>query len=144
LYDEYVSSEAFTMSKSLTIVWQYLRAFALIYACLYAGIAISALLPITIPGSIIGMLIMFFLLALQILPAKWVNPGCYVLIRYMALLFVPIGVGVMQYYDVLRAQFGPVVVSCAISTLVVFLVVSWSSHLVHGERKVTGEKGAKS
>ncbi|WP_312454251.1 CidA/LrgA family protein [Pseudescherichia sp.] len=131
------------MSKSLTIVWQYLRAFALIYACLYAGIAISALLPITIPGSIIGMLIMFFLLALQILPAKWVNPGCYVLIRYMALLFVPIGVGVMQYYDVLRAQFGPVVVSCAISTLVVFLVVSWSSHLVHGERKVTGEKGAK-
>ena len=131
------------MSKSLIVIWQYLRAFALIYACLYAGIAISSLLPITIPGSIIGMLIMFFLLALQILPAKWVNPGCYVLIRYMALLFVPIGVGVMQYYDVLRAQFGPVVVSCAISTLVVFLVVSWSSHLIHGERKVTGEKGAK-
>lgn len=132
------------MSKSLTVVWQYLRAFVLIYACLYAGIALSSLLPITIPGSIIGMLLMFVLLALQILPAKWVNPGCYVLIRYMALLFVPIGVGVMQYYDVLRAQFGPVVVSCAISTLVVFLVVSWSSHLVHGERKVTGEKGAKS
>ncbi|WP_312213288.1 CidA/LrgA family protein [Pseudescherichia sp.] len=132
------------MSKSLIVIWHYFRAFALIYACLYAGIAISSLLPITIPGSIIGMLIMFFLLALQILPAKWVNPGCYVLIRYMALLFVPIGVGVMQYYDVLRAQFGPVVVSCAISTLVVFLVVSWSSHLVHGERKVTEEKGAKS
>ncbi|GAB3956018.1 hypothetical protein GCM10029976_100020 [Kribbella albertanoniae] len=28
----------------------------------------------------------------------------------MALLFVPIGVGVMQYFDLLRAQFGPVVV----------------------------------
>lgn len=82
-------------------------------------------------------------LALQILPAKWVNPGCYVLIRYMALLFVPIGVGVMQYFDLLRAQFGPVVVSCAISTLVVFLVVSWSSHIVHGERKVLGQKGSK-
>ncbi len=27
------------------------------------------------------MLILFVLLALQILPAKWVNPGCYVLIR---------------------------------------------------------------
>lgn len=53
------------------------------------------------------MLILFVLLALQILPAKWVNPGCYVLIRYMALLFVPIGVGVMQYFDLLRAQFGP-------------------------------------
>lgn len=45
------------MSKSLTIIWQYLRAFVLIYACLYAGIFIAGLLPITIPGSIIGMLI---------------------------------------------------------------------------------------
>ncbi len=61
----------------------------------------------------------------------------------MALLFVPIGVGVMQYFDLLRAQFGPVVVSCAISTLVVFLVVSWSSQLVHGERKVVGQKGSE-
>lgn len=131
------------MNKSLTVVWQYLRAFVLIYACLYSGIFIASLLPITIPGSIIGMLIMFLLLALQILPAKWVNPGCYVLIRYMALLFVPIGVGVMQYYDVLIAQFGPVMVSCAVSTLVVFLVVSWSSHIVHGERKIVGEKEQK-
>jgi holin-like protein len=61
----------------------------------------------------------------------------------MALLFVPIGVGVMQYFDLLQAQFGPIVVSCAVSTLVVFLVVSWSSHLVHGERKVVGQKGTK-
>ena len=43
------------MSKSLNIIWQYLRAFVLIYACLYAGIFIASLLPITIPGSIIGM-----------------------------------------------------------------------------------------
>jgi len=131
------------MSKTLNVIWQYLRAFALIYACLYAGIFVASLLPITIPGSIIGMLILFVLLALQILPARWVNPGCYILIRYMALLFVPIGVGVMQYFTLLQAQFGPVVVSCATSTLVVLLVVSWSSHLVHGERKVVGEKGAQ-
>lgn len=131
------------MSKILNVIWQYIRAFALLYACLYAGIFIASLLPITIPGSIIGMLILFVLLALQILPARWVNPGCYVLIRYMALLFVPIGVGVMQYFTLLQAQFGPVVVSCTISTLVAFLVVSWSSHLVHGERKVVGEKEAQ-
>ena len=34
-------------------------------------------------------------------------------------------------------------VSCAVSTLVVFLVVSWSSQLVHGERKVVGQKGSE-
>lgn len=127
------------MRNLLTVVWQYLRSFILIYICLYAGIGIAALLPITIPGSIIGMLILFILLSLQILPAKWVKPSCHLLIRYMALLFVPIGLGVMQYVDVIKQQFGPVVVSCFISTLVVLVVVSWSSHLVHGERKVVGE-----
>lgn len=123
------------MARSLTLIWQYLRAFALIYACLYAGIFITSLLPITIPGSIIGMLILFVLLALQVIPAQWVNPGCYLLIRYMALLFVPIGVGVMQYFTLLREQFGPIIVSCTVSTLLVLVVVGWSSHLVHGERK---------
>jgi holin-like protein len=130
------------MRNTFTVIWQYLRSFILIYLCLYAGIAIASLLPITIPGSIIGMLILFVLLSLQILPAKWVKPSCHLLIRYMALLFVPIGVGVMQYYSVLKAQFGPVVVSCFISTLMVLVIVSWSSHLVHGERKVIGEKEA--
>lgn len=127
------------MSKSLNIIWQYLRAFVLIYACLYAGIFIASLLPITIQAASSAALILFVLLALQIMPPKWVNPGCNILIRYMALLFVPIGVGVMQYWDLLRAQLGPVAISCTISTLVVFLVVSWSSHLVHGERKVVGQ-----
>lgn len=131
------------MRNTLTIIWQYLRSFILIYICLYAGIAIASLLPITIPGSIIGMLILFVLLSLQILPAKWVKPSCHLLIRYMALLFVPIGVGVMQYVDVIKQQFGPVVVSCFISTLVVFVVVSLSSQLVHGERKVIGENEGK-
>ncbi|MEB2426693.1 CidA/LrgA family protein, partial [Klebsiella pneumoniae] len=76
-------------------------------------------LPITSPGSIIGMLILFVLLALHILPPQWVNPGCNILIRYLALLFVPIGVGVMQYWELLRAPLGPVVISCAIGTRVV-------------------------
>ncbi|AFJ46465.1 CidA/LrgA family protein [Shimwellia blattae] len=130
------------MYKLLLTIWQYARAFVLIYICLYVGIGIASLLPITIPGSIIGMLILFVLLGLQIMPSDWVMPGCYVLIRYMALLFVPIGVGVMQYFDLLRTQFGPVVVSCVISTLVVLVVVSWSSHLIHGEKKIIGHREA--
>lgn len=128
------------MHSLVKIFWQYLRSFILIYLCLYAGIFIATLLPFSIPGSIIGMLIMFTLLALQILPAKWVKPSCHLLIRYMALLFVPIGVGVMQYYDLLKAQFGPIVISCLVSTLVVMVVVGWSSQWVHGKKTVAGEE----
>ncbi len=73
------------------------------------------------------MLLLFMLLALQILPVDWVKPGCHLLIRYMALLFVPISVGVMSYTDILTAQFGPIVVSCLISTFLVLVVVGLSA-----------------
>jgi len=111
----------------LTACWRYLRAFIIIYAALYAGNGLARLLPFTLPGSILGMLMLFMLLALQILPVEWVKPGCHLLIRYMALLFVPISVGVMSYTDLLTAQFGPIVVSCTLSTVLVLLIVGLSA-----------------
>ncbi|MCG8710481.1 CidA/LrgA family protein [Brenneria sp. 4F2] len=127
------------MRNTITLCWRYLRAFALIYLCLYAGNAISALLPIVIPGSIIGMLILFALLASQILPSDWVKPGCHLFIRHMAMLFVPIGVGVMNYYDLLSQQFGPIVISCLVSTFFVMLVVGFSTQLMQREHAIGGE-----
>lgn len=119
------------MSTVLSLCWRYVRAFVIIYLCLYAGNAIAVLLPITIPGSIIGMLTLFALLATQILPVHWVKPGCHLLIRYMALLFVPISVGIMNYTDILSAQFGPIVVSIVVSTFLVLTIVGWSAHQIH-------------
>lgn len=119
------------MPTVLSLCWRYVRAFVIIYLCLYAGNAIAVLLPITIPGSILGMLTLFALLATQILPVDWVKPGCHLLIRYMALLFVPISVGIMNYTDVLSAQFGPIVVSIVVSTFLVLTIVGWSAHKIH-------------
>ncbi|OON37037.1 murein hydrolase regulator LrgA [Izhakiella australiensis] len=121
-------------------LWRYLRAFLIIYLCLYAGNGVAALLPVTIPGSILGMLILFALLATQILPPDWVKPGCHLLIRYMALLFVPISVGVMNYTDLLQAQFGPIVVSCLISTLIVLVTVGLCAHHFQRDGKAAQEE----
>nr|WP_024965070.1 CidA/LrgA family protein [Pantoea sp. IMH] len=128
------------MRSALSVIWRYLRAFIIIYLCLYAGIGLAALLPVTIPGSILGMLILFFLLVSRLVPVNWVKPGSLLLIRYMALLFVPISVGVMSYMDVLTAQFGPIVVSCVASTFIVLLTVGLTSHQVHS--RVPAKKGA--
>lgn len=125
------------MRPALTICWHYIRAFIIIYLCLFAGNGLAALLPITIPGSILGMLVLFALLTVQIIPVKWVKPGCHIIIRNMALLFVPISVGVMSYTDILTAQFGPIVVSCIVSTVLVIVIVGVGSQRLHAE---PGEK----
>ncbi|WP_159567465.1 CidA/LrgA family protein [Budvicia diplopodorum] len=128
------------MRSFLRLCWQYLRAFILIYLCLLIGNAISAIIPLSIPGSIIGMMVLFALLSSQILPSDWVKPGCRLFTRHMALLFIPISVGIMNYYPLLISQFGPLVVSCLVSSLVTMLIVGFSSHYVHGVRNAKADK----
>ncbi|CAM3837018.1 CidA/LrgA family protein [Xenorhabdus thuongxuanensis] len=122
----------------LIIGWQYLRAFALLYLCLIAGNIISALLPFSLPGSIIGLLLLFGLLASQIIPSHWVKPGCSLLMKNMTLLFLPIGVGIMDYYPQLSQQMLPILLSCIVSTVIVMVVVAYSSHYIHRERTIIG------
>ncbi|MCX2957391.1 CidA/LrgA family protein [Serratia symbiotica] len=127
------------MTKVFKLCWKYLRAIALIYLCLFTGDALAALLHIAIPGIIIGMLLLFTLLSLQILPTKWVKPGCQLLIRYMVLLFVPIGVGIMKYYPQIIANLGPLVISCLVSTLLVLVVVGYSAHYFQRQRRIVSK-----
>ncbi|MDC9604651.1 CidA/LrgA family protein [Xenorhabdus griffiniae] len=122
----------------LIIGWQYLRAFALLYLCLIAGNIISAQLPFSLPGSIIGLLLLFGLLASQIIPSHWVKPGCSLLMKNMTLLFLPIGVGIMDYYPQLSQQMLPILLSCIVSTVIVMVVVAYSSHYIHRERIIIG------
>ena len=49
------------------------RDFLVILACFKAGTAISAILPFRFPDSIIGMLLLFLLLNLQIVKLQWVE-----------------------------------------------------------------------
>ena len=70
-----------------------LRDFLVIIACLLAGKAVAAILPFAFPGSIIGMLLLFVLLSLQIVRFSWVELGGGLLLRHMGVLFVPVAVG---------------------------------------------------
>lgn len=100
----------------------------------------QALLHIAIPGSIIGMLQLFTLLSpLQILLTKWVKLGCQLLIRYIVLLFVPIGVGIMKYSPQIIANLGPLVISCLVRTLIVLVVVGYSAHYFQRQRRIVSK-----
>ncbi|KJY83360.1 membrane protein [Vibrio galatheae] len=108
------------MAKTLL---QYVVSMGLIFLCLIAGINIQHLLGTAIPGSIIGMLILFGLLASGLVPSDWVKPGASLFIRYMVLLFVPISVGLMEHFDMLLANAVPILASAVGGTLIVLVVL---------------------
>lgn len=107
----------------MTLVFHFLRAFAILFLCLYAGIYLAQLLHLTIPGSILGMLLLFTLLASNLLPAHWVKPGANLFIRYMVLLFVPLSVGLMDHFSLLLNNLGIIFASVIGGSAIVIVLL---------------------
>lgn len=104
-------------------LFYYGRAFLIIGLCLWAGNFISSILPIMIPGSIIGLLILFFLLSFQLIPSRWVKCGSTLFMRYMIILFIPATMGIMDNYNLLLSSFMPIIIGTLASTVIVLIIV---------------------
>ncbi|WP_088036480.1 CidA/LrgA family protein [Evansella clarkii] len=84
----------------------------------------SYLLPL-VPGSIIGMLLLFTVLMIfgEKL-SRWLQDGAKLLIKYLPLFFVPVTVGIIQY-DNLVSLFGLFFFSLMmVSSFIVLVLVS--------------------
>lgn len=102
---------------------QYGRAFLIIGLCLWAGNYLSSYMPIAIPGSIIGLLLLFLMLALKIIPPDRVRCGCDAFMRYMTILFIPAAMGIMDNYQLLWQNFMPIMVAIVASTAIAIILI---------------------
>lgn len=88
------------------------------------GEFISYLLPFNFPGSIIGLLLMFLALLLNILKVKHVFEVSLWLQQNMAFLFTPLAVGVMNYFDILKLKWFEFLIVTTISTLITLIITA--------------------
>ena len=114
-----------TLTLRLKTAAQYLVSMGLIFLCLWAGITIQHWLGIAIPGSIIGLLLLFALLVSGLVPVEWVRPSAHLFIRYMILLFVPISVGLMVHFDMLLNNLWPILASAIGGTVLVLVSLGY-------------------
>ncbi|MDH2926646.1 hypothetical protein FW755_02040 [Lonepinella koalarum] len=102
---------------------ELIRSLAILYAFLWIGNGIVYLVPLGIPGSIVGLLLLFFGLTTQLIKVEWIFFGANLLIRYMMVLFVPISVGIMQHFDVLISQAKALLIPNIVSSLITLVIV---------------------
>ena len=107
----------------IRLLLSYLGSFAIILAALAVGKGISALLPFAFPGSILGMLLLFLLLNFQLIKLHWVLPAGGLLLRHMALLFVPVAVGLLAYLDVVMHSWLAILLNVLLGIALILLVV---------------------
>lgn len=99
-------------------------SFAILYLILFLGNYIAVLLPVGVPGSIWGLLLLFFGLITKLIKYQWIFLGASLLIRYMALLFIPVSVGIIKYSDLLLAQANVLLIPNIISTCVTLVIIA--------------------
>ena len=104
--------------------------FFVIFGCLALGEVIVWATGIKLPSSIIGMLILTLLLKLGWVKLGWVERLSQLLISNLGFFFVPPGVALILYLDLIKAQWFPIVTATVVSTLLVLVVTGQMHQLV--------------
>ena len=101
---------------------KYLRQAAIILLVTCIGELLHYFLPLPIPASIYGLLLMFSLLLTHVVKLESVEAVGDLLVEIMPVMFIPAGVGLLDSWADLQAMLGPVCVITAVVTLIVMVV----------------------
>jgi holin-like protein len=113
--------------------------FVVILGISFVGEVLDRLIPLPIPGSIYGMVLLFLLLAARVLPLGSVRETAHLLIKWMPLMFIPALVGVMDAWGELTKIMVPVLIASSIVTFLVMGATGWTAQWMLG-RKRRGER----
>lgn len=100
---------------------KYLIQFLIILAISFAGEVLHMVLPLPVPASIYGMVLLFVLLLTGALKVNQVKDAGKFLIEIMPVMFIPAGVGLISSWGVLRPILVPVSVITVVSLLTVMI-----------------------
>ena len=107
-----------------------IRQCAILFGCLALGELIVYFTGIKLPSSIIGMLLLTLFLKLGWIKLHWVQGLSDFLVANLGFFFVPPGVALMLYFDVIAAEFWPIVIATIVSTALVLVVTGWVHQIV--------------
>lgn len=100
----------------------------------------------SIPGPVLGMLLLFAWLVLRQGPSDELRHGVQQLLQHLSLLFIPAGTGVILYFGLLADEWLPITVALLLSTLLAMAVTALVMHLLTRRRqppaKAETESGA--
>ncbi|WP_138495588.1 CidA/LrgA family protein [Paenibacillus pinistramenti] len=82
---------------------------------------LTELLHLKIPGSILGIVLVFILLKTKVIKLEWIERGANWLLAELLLFFIPSAVGVMQYIPMLENEGLQILVVVILSTVIVML-----------------------
>jgi len=107
-----------------------LTQFGIILLMLLGGQIIQEYFNLTIPSTIIGMMLLLLLLILKIIKVSWIEGVSKVLLDNLSLFFIPAGVSIMNELDIFKGKVISLLFILLISTIVVMVVTAYTVQIL--------------
>lgn len=101
---------------------RYLRQLSIILLFSLAGEALHALLPLPVPASIYGIVLLLACLMAGVVRVDAIREVSSFLIEIMQVMFIPAAVGLMESFGLLLPSLGAYITIMVVSTFVVMAV----------------------
>ncbi|MCQ2125807.1 MAG: CidA/LrgA family protein, partial [Fibrobacter sp.] len=111
-------------------IMKYINQFLIILLISFLGEILKCLLPLPIPASIYGMIILFLGLMTKVIKLESVKETGKFLIEIMPIMFIPAGVGLMTTWGVLQPILLPVSIITAVTIITVMVATGWVSQII--------------
>ena len=101
---------------------KHLQQFLIIIVISFVGEVLHALIPLPIPASIYGLVLMLICLITRLIPEEKVAAVSDFLIGIMPVMFIPSAVGLMGYWESVKPILLALIVITAVVNVVVFAI----------------------
>lgn len=107
-----------------------LRQFLIILIICVTGEILNKVVHIPLPGSIIGMILLFICLLFGVIKLEMIAEISKFLLDHLAFFFIPAGVGLIAYAGILKENLLPILVICFVTTFLVMIITGWTVQFI--------------
>lgn len=101
---------------------KFIKQFGIILFISFIGEILHYLIPLPVPASIYGVVLLFLCLEGRLIPVSAVRETGVFLVEIMPLMFIPAAVGLLDAWDVIRPAWIQYAAATLISTFTVMVV----------------------
>lgn len=118
----------------------YLRQFCIILFVSFLGELLYVIIPLPIPASVYGLVLMLAALCTGIIRLNQVKETAGFLIEIMPVMFIPAATGLLNSWSLLRPVWIPFIVITLVSTIIVMGVTGQITQKMIQKDMKNGEK----
>lgn len=104
---------------------KYLQQLMIILVAYILGVILQSALSLPIPGTVLGLIILFLGLYSGIIKVEMIEDMCEILISHMSFLFIPAGVGLITSFSLINGKIIVFSLIILISTVIVWVVTAY-------------------